>query len=80
MIEFSIDHDDAHTVQLLPGDQGFDFREGLVRYERAAMVIAPDCPDHVRELILTASQQGWLRPVAYMRQEEWAWARMAGDH
>ena len=80
MIEFSIEHTDTDTVQLLPGDQGFDFREGMVRYERAAMVIHPDCPDTVRDLILEASNQGWLKPVAYMKPEEWAWARMAGDH
>ena len=80
MIEFSNQHDHTDTVKLLPGDQGFDFREGMVRYERAAMVIDPYCPDHVRDIILEASNRGWLKPVAYMKQEEWAWARMAGDH
>ena len=80
MIEFTIDHDDADTVQLLPGDQGFNFQNGMVRYERAAMLIHPDCPDHVRGLILEARNRGWIKPVAYMKQEEWAWARMAGDH
>jgi hypothetical protein len=79
MIEFSTHHDAEDTVKLLPGDQGFDFREGMVHYERAGMVIHPDCPDSVRDTILEASNRGWLKPVAYMKQEEWAWARMAGD-
>ena len=77
MIEFTIDQED--TVMLLPDDQGFRFYQGALRYPRASMTVSQDCPDHVRELILTASQRGWLKPVAYMRQEEWAWARMAGD-
>jgi len=80
MIEFSMDHYSTSAVKLASGDQGFDFIDVSVRFERAAMVIHPDCPDRVRDLILEASNQGWLKPVAYMRQEEWAWARMAGDH
>ena len=81
MIEFGIDHtDDNDTIALLPGDQGFDFNGGLIRYQRATMLINPACPESVRDLIIKASSRGWLQPVAYMKQEEWAWARMAGDH
>ena len=81
MIEFAIDHPDTDdAAALLPGDQGFDFINGMVRYERATLLINPDCPDSVRDLIIKASSRGWLQPVAYMKQEEWAWARMAGDH
>ena len=78
MIEPAVD--DKHTVSLLPDDRGFSFYQGSLRYPRASMQISADCPDSVRDLIIKASSRGWLRPVAYMKQEEWAWARMAGDH
>ena len=78
MIEPAVD--DKHTVSLLPDDRGFSFYQGSLRYPRASMQISADCPDSVRDLIIQASSRGWLRPVAYMKQEEWAWARMAGDH
>jgi hypothetical protein len=79
MIEFSEKLDSDDTVKLLPGDQGFEFRAGMMRHERAAMVIHPDCPEQVRDIVMDASNRGWLKPVAYMKQEEWAWARMSGD-
>jgi hypothetical protein len=79
MIEFTVDEDDTGTVMLIPSDQGFSFYQGPIRYSRASMRISPDCPDHVRDLILEAQYRKWLEPVVYMKQEEWAWARMAGD-
>jgi len=77
MIEFTVDTQD--TVQLLPDDQGFSFYQGSLRYPRASMQISADCPDHVRDAIIEAQYRGWLKPVVHMKQEEWAWARMAGD-
>jgi hypothetical protein len=79
MIEFSNDHEDSGTVRLGPADQGFSFYQGPIRYPRASMRISPDCPDHVRDLILEAQYRKWLEPVVHMKQEEWAWARMSGD-
>lgn len=80
MIEFTVDADDTDPVRLMPSDQGFSFYQGHIRYPRASMRISPDCPDHVRDLILEAQYRKWLEPVVHMKQEEWAWARMAGDH
>ena len=79
MMEFTVDDEDTSTVRLMPTDQGFSFYQGPIRYPRASMTISRDCPDHVRDLIIQAQYRGWLKPVVHMKQEEWAWARMAGD-
>ena len=78
MISYNDTTDDM--VKLDANDQGFHVAMGTLLYQRAGIQINPDCPPMVNDAIIKAIQSGWIEPVAYMRQEEWAWARMAGDH
>lgn len=54
-----------------PGDLGFTFSANNVTLvPRASIEISQSCPQHVADIILTAYNRGWLKPVANMRDTE----------
>ena len=53
-----------------PGDPDFTFcPDGLTVVTRAGLEISANCPPQYHAIIETAVKQGWLQPVAYMRDE-----------
>ncbi len=62
----------ARIVKLKPGDPDFSFSaDGLVWTQRAAFEITSGCPYKYRDVIHECFSQGWLKPVAYMRDVEY---------
>lgn len=59
--------------KVVPGDFGFDFHEGAVQVPRAAIEISVECPPEYVGMIRHAVEQGWLQPVAYVRNSELTW-------
>lgn len=60
--------------QLMPNDPDFSFSpDGIAWVNRAGFVISSGCPYNYREIIQECVQQGWLKPVAYMRDSEYTW-------
>jgi hypothetical protein len=64
------------VVELKPGDPGFSFTDGLAMYSRSAVEIDERCPNNIRDKIMIALCEGWLRPVAYMPKEQCTWDRL----
>lgn len=52
------------------GDPNFMIQDGFVQSPRAMLHILPECPSHVRDIIRTATAQGWLKPVAHVTERE----------
>jgi hypothetical protein len=45
---------------------------------RAAIEISQRCPDNYKSLISECVEQGWLVPVAYVKEKELFWEKL-GD-
>ena len=54
-----------------PGDLHFSFTEGSVVITRAAFEISNNCPAEYKSIFVTAINAGWLKPVAYISNEEY---------
>ena len=59
--------------QIRKGDPLFRMSDGLVLCNRAGFEISKDCPTNTREQLLHAIHAGWVKPIAYMREEEYTW-------
>lgn len=62
--------------QLRKGDSDFYFASGPVEYPRAGFEISVHCPEGYQEMIMTAFEKGWIRPVAYVKESEYVWERL----
>lgn len=58
-------------------DPEFHFSpDGLSLIGRAALEISCGCPDRYKDIIAECINRGWLKPVAYMRNEEYTWEKL----
>lgn len=56
--------------QIRQGDPGFMINDGWVQYPRAMLHVLPECPQNIREMIMLASSNGWLKTSAYVYGKE----------
>jgi len=63
----------SHGYKMLkPGDNNFTFcPNGVTLVPRASLEISPNCPKDYAYIIQQAVQNGWLKPVANMRDPEY---------
>jgi len=59
--------------QIRASDPLFRMSDGLMLCNRAGIEIGANCPTNTREQLLYAIQAGWVKPVAYLREEEYTW-------
>jgi hypothetical protein len=58
-------------------DPLFTFTDGIVVAKRAGLHVLPECPAEYATIIHEAIRNGWLKPVAYMRDNEMAFEILA---
>jgi hypothetical protein len=58
------------------GDPDFSFRVGKVSCPRAGFEISQLCPKNYKDLILEGIRNGWINPVAYMKESEHVWEKL----
>ena len=51
-------------------DPDFHMKDGYVLHARAAFEITASCPHTYKEIIGECLRQGWLKPVAYVKDYE----------
>ena len=57
---------------LRPGDADFTFSpNGVTLVPRASLELSPNCPKDYAYIIQQAVQNGWVKPVANMRNTEY---------
>ena len=59
--------------QITPGENMWFIRDGLTITPRAGFEINKQCPKEYRAIINECLLNGWVKPVAYMRDDEYAW-------
>ena len=70
---------ESTVVPIRQDDPMFKITDGLCVYPRAGLHILPECPSHVRDIIQTATAQGWLKTVAYMHDYEKTFALLKNE-
>ena len=58
---------------LRPGDPDFVMDIGILMAPRAGLEISNNCPDRYASVIEECINQGWLKPVAHMRDSDYTW-------
>jgi len=71
MIEISTNSKTFKTLR--PGDPDFVMSSGILMAPRAGLEISNNCPDRYASVIAECINQGWLKPVAHMRDSEYTW-------
>jgi hypothetical protein len=57
-------------------DPDFNIDNGLVIAPRAGFEISNKCPSQYKLMITEAIKNGWLQPVAYMKDSEYMWEKL----
>ena len=57
-------------------DPDFQIDNGIVMAPRAGFEISNDCPRQYKLMIIEAIKNGWLQPVAYMKESEYVWEQL----
>lgn len=64
------------VLEIKQGEKGFKFVSGLVEYPRAAILVTDECPARVRLELQQWVSNGWISPVAYVREDEYVWEKL----
>lgn len=59
-----------------PGDPDWFLKDGLIVAPRAGFEITAACPYNYRQVIQECVSQGWLKPVAQVRDADLVWERL----
>jgi len=66
------------TIKTLKnGDLDFMIIDGVYAIPRAGFEISQDCPEHYRNLIMKCLHYNWIKPVAYVTQQEYFMEKLA---
>lgn len=65
-----------HVKTLTNKDDMFYIKDGMYVTPRAGFIINQKCPTEYRMILNTCMQNGWLQPVAYMRDNEYTWEQL----
>lgn len=57
----------------------FVMTDGVVVARRAALYIGPECPKNISLIITNAVNNGWLKPIAFMKESEYLIAKLSND-
>ena len=57
-------------------DPDFIIDKGIIMAPRAGFEISNDCPKQYKSMITEAVKNGWLKPVAYIKESEFTWEKL----
>ena len=57
-------------------DPDFMLNDGMIVSPRAGFEVAIGCPLNYNNVIQECIRNGWLRPVAYLKESELVWERL----
>lgn len=69
----------SNVVTVRQDDPMFKMNDGFTIYPRAGFHILPECPQQYKQMIGACIDNGWLKPVAYMRDYEQTFALLKND-
>ena len=57
-------------------DPDFTIDNGIIMAPRAGFEISNKCPSTYKLMIVEAINNGWLNPIAYMKESEYVWEKL----
>ena len=60
------------------GDYDFYMTDGIKVVPRAAIEISALCPANMRLMIERALADGYLKPIAYVKDKDYMWEKLGG--
>ena len=67
----------SHIKTLCQEDPDFKMVDGFAVVPRAGFHVLPECPKNYRDVIMECINHGWLKPVAYVRDNELLWDHLS---
>ena len=57
-------------------DPDFIIDNGIIMAPRAGFEISNDCTRQYKSMIMEAIKNGWLKPIAYIKESEYVWEKL----
>jgi hypothetical protein len=67
---------DKTIKKIRQDDPDFHILNGIFMAPRAGFEISNDCPRQYKLMIVEAIKNGWLQPIAYMKESEYVWEQL----
>jgi hypothetical protein len=64
--------------EIKQGDSDFTMTDGIKLVPRAGFEISKNCPREYKLILVECINNGWLKPVSYIRESEYIWEKL-GD-
>jgi hypothetical protein len=64
--------------EIQQGDPDFTMTDGIKLVPRAGFEISKHCPSEYKLILAECMNNGWLKPVSYMKESEFVWEKL-GD-
>lgn len=68
---FKVEQSSVRTIRR--GEKGFMLADGVTIMPRAGFEISRSCPREYAQIISQCIDNGWLKPVAYVKDTELFW-------
>lgn len=62
--------------KLYLADDGFSFIEDSKEHFRAGIELDKEIPDSYKRIVIECFEKGWIKPVAYIREQELIWDKL----
>lgn len=62
--------------KIMPGDSKFNIIDGITVMPRAGIEIDRGCPQNYKHIIEQCAMRGWIRPIAYVKDNELFWEEL----
>jgi hypothetical protein len=59
-----------------PGDEDWYIKGQLTLTPRAGFEITERCPAEYQKLLMECWGNGWIKPIAYMKESEYIWEKL----
>ena len=57
-------------------DPDFHITNGIYMAPRAGLEISGECPSEYKKIIQLCHHNGWLKPIAYIKESEYMWEKL----
>jgi hypothetical protein len=67
----------SETIKTIrKGEADFHIHTGFLMAPRAGFEISNRCPSQYKLMLVEAIRNGWIEPVAYMKDSEYMWEKL----
>jgi hypothetical protein len=62
--------------EIQQGDPDFTMTDGIKLVPRAGFEISKNCPREYKLILVECINNGWLKPVSYIRESDYVWEKI----